>query len=131
MTNPPTYKRGTVTIDGKQYGHYPDGTLYRIYSTADRSFITFADHDGQTVIQVRQATEKGYAECPVGGCVDLSYPNSQLRRARTVGGGQPGERPDLRATACNIDRMGVRLNVGEAYQVYVSPSFSVYAKQAF
>ena len=84
MTNQPTYKRGTVTIDGKQYGYYPDGRLYRIYSTADRPFITFADRNGQTVMQVRQATEIGYAECPVGGCVDLAYPNSQVRRARTI-----------------------------------------------
>lgn len=88
MNNSPTYKRGTVTIDGKHYGRYPDGTLYRIYSTADRPFITFTDHDGKTVMQVRQATERGYTECSVGGCVDLSYPNSQLRRARTIGGGR-------------------------------------------
>jgi hypothetical protein len=88
MTDQPTYKRGTVTIDGKQYGYYPDGRLYRTYSTADRPFITFADRNGQTVMQVKQATEIGYAECLVGGCVDLAYPNSQVRRGRTIGGGR-------------------------------------------
>lgn len=84
----PTYKRGTVTIDDKQYGRYPDGRLYRIYSTAGRPFIEItADERGETVMRVRQATEQGYADCPVWGCVDLAYPTSQLRRARTIGGG--------------------------------------------
>ena len=30
----PRYKRGTVTKDGRTYGRYPDGTLYRIYPTS-------------------------------------------------------------------------------------------------
>lgn len=34
---PPRYKRGIIIKDGKLYGRYPDGSLYRIYST-DRSF---------------------------------------------------------------------------------------------
>lgn len=33
MTDP-HYKRGTIRKDGKLYGRYPDGSLYRIYSTA-------------------------------------------------------------------------------------------------
>ena len=37
MTDP-HYKRGTIRKDGKLYGRYPDGSLYRIYSTTDRSF---------------------------------------------------------------------------------------------
>lgn len=82
------YKRGTITISGKIYGYYPDGTLYRIYSTADRPFIQLVDVEGETFLRVRQATEKGYTDCPVGGCVDLAYPNSALRRARTVGEGR-------------------------------------------
>ncbi len=81
------YKRGTVTIGGKTYGRYPDGTLYRIYSTQDRPFLQLVDADGETFLRVRQATEQGYTDCPVRGCVDLAYPTSQLRRARTVGGG--------------------------------------------
>lgn len=85
----PTYKRGIVTVNGKQYGRYPDGRLYRIYSTTHRPFIEItADDRGETVMRVRQATEQGYAECPVNGCADLSYPASQLRRARTIGGGR-------------------------------------------
>ena len=33
-------------------------------------------------IHVKQATKKGYIECPVGDCFDASYPNSALRRGR-------------------------------------------------
>ena len=83
-----TYKRGTVTIDGKQYGRYPDGTLYRIYSTTDRPFMQMVDVEGETFLRVRQATEQGYTDCPVCGCVDLAYPTSTLRRARTIEGGR-------------------------------------------
>ena len=30
------YKRGSICKDGKLYGYYPDGSLYRIYSTTER-----------------------------------------------------------------------------------------------
>lgn len=80
------YKRGTETIDGRKYGFYPDGTRYRIFDS-DRPFIEFVDVGGETRIRVRQATELGYAEVSVGGCVDLAYPASMLRRARTIAGG--------------------------------------------
>lgn len=84
----PHYKRGSFTIDGKQYGRLPDGTPYRIFSTSDRPFTDWVDRNGTTFLRVRQATEQGYTDCPVWGCVDLAYPNSQLRRARTIGGGR-------------------------------------------
>ena len=38
-------------------------------------------------IRIKQATEKGYIECLVGGAVDLSYPNSKTRRGRVQEGG--------------------------------------------
>lgn len=80
------YKRGTITKDGKIYGFYPDGSLYRIYEHT-RPFITFHDIGGETVMRVREATELGYAECRVNQCCDLSYPESTLRRSRVIGGG--------------------------------------------
>ena len=45
MNNPhtPRYKRGTISKDGKLYGRYPDGSLYRIYSTSDRPFLQLVD----------------------------------------------------------------------------------------
>ena len=82
----PYYKRGTIRKDGKLYGRYPDGTLYRIYSTTDRPFLQLVDVDGETFLRIRQATEQGYTDCPCPGAADLSYPSSALRRSRTVGG---------------------------------------------
>ena len=38
-------------------------------------------------LPVPQATKQGYIECPVGGCFDMSYPKSKLRRGRVQGGG--------------------------------------------
>ena len=52
-----------------------------------RPFLTLVDKQGDTYLRVRQATEIGYTDCPVRGCADLSYPDSTLRRARTIGGG--------------------------------------------
>lgn len=84
----PRYKRGTITKDGKLYGRYPDGSLYRIYSTSDRPFLQIVDRKGETFLRIRQATEQGYTDCPCPGAADLSYPSSALRRSRTVGGGK-------------------------------------------
>lgn len=81
------YKRGTIVKNGREYGIYPDGTLYRIYSNRDIPFLQVVDVAGETKLRVRQATELGYAEIPVGGCADLAYENSALRRSRAVGGG--------------------------------------------
>lgn len=88
MNKPIRYKRGTIEKNGKLYGYYPDGSLYRIYSTSDRSFLQLVDIDGETFLRIRQATEQGYTDCPVFGAADLSYPSSGLRRSRTVGNGK-------------------------------------------
>ena len=82
------YKRGTIRKDGKLYARYPDGSLYRIYSTSDRPFLQLVDIGGETFLRIRQATEQGYTDCPCPGAADLSYPSSALRRSRTVGGGK-------------------------------------------
>ena len=89
--NQPQYKRGTIIKNGKRYGFYPDGSLYRIYSTSDRPFLEIVDIEGKTFLRIRQATELGYTDCPAPGAADLSYPSSALRRSRTVGGGMFSE----------------------------------------
>lgn len=81
------YKRGTIIINGKKYGFYPDGSRYRLYEHRV-PFLSLAEKGEEVVLRVRQATEKGYAEVPVGGCADLAYPDSAIRRSRTVGGGK-------------------------------------------
>lgn len=88
MNKPIRYKRGTITKNGKTYGFYPDGSLYRIYSTSDRPFLQLVDREGETFLRIRQATEQGYTDCPCPGAADLSYPSSGLRRSRTVGNGK-------------------------------------------
>jgi hypothetical protein len=40
-------------------------------------------------IRVKQATKQGYILCENGGCADLSYPKSKLRRGRVQRGGKP------------------------------------------
>jgi hypothetical protein len=74
----PRYKCGTVTKDGCTYGRYPDGTLYRIYPTANRPFVTVVDVGGDTYLRIRQATEAGYTDCPCPGVADLSYRYERL-----------------------------------------------------
>ena len=38
-------------------------------------------------VLIKQATNKGYIECKIGGVVDLSFPNSTTRRGRVQDGG--------------------------------------------
>lgn len=38
-------------------------------------------------VKIKQATEKGYTECKVGGVADLNYPSSKTRRGRVQAGG--------------------------------------------
>lgn len=68
----------------KEIKNYPNAKHknVRLYDH-DRPFLEVVE-DG---IRVRQATEQGYAFCPVGGVFDISYPSSRLRRARVQGNG--------------------------------------------
>lgn len=50
------------------------------------------------ILKIRQATEKGYVEVPVGGIFDASYPNSKTRRGRY----QQGLCPTLTANQSEI-----------------------------
>jgi len=38
-------------------------------------------------LKIREATKKGWVECPVGGCFDGSYLTSGTRRGRVQGNG--------------------------------------------
>ena len=40
------------------------------------------------VVKIKQATQKGYIECDIGGVADLNYPLSQTRRGRVIGHGK-------------------------------------------
>ena len=55
--------------------------------TKDRPFLEIVNKEGTTMLRVRQATNKGYADCMLNGAIDLSYPQSRTRRGRVMGGG--------------------------------------------
>lgn len=40
------------------------------------------------VLKIKQATQKGYVECDIGGVADLTYPKSNTRRGRVIDGGR-------------------------------------------
>lgn len=40
------------------------------------------------MVLIKQATKQGYAECELGGVVDLSFPDSATRRGRVQNGGK-------------------------------------------
>ena len=52
------------------------------------------------VIGIKQATKKGYIECELPGCADLSYPSSTTRRGRVQDGGQTS--PTITATETGV-----------------------------
>ena len=58
-----------------------------------------ADNGVMEKVKIKQATEKGYAECDIGGVADLSYPDSKTRRGRVQESGQVS--PTL--TSCGMD----------------------------
>lgn len=77
------YKRGTASHDGNS-----------------RPFAQMVDVDGKTYLRVRQTTELGYVDCPVGGCCGLSYPNSTSKRGRVIRGGYDNKNTRSRPMSC-------------------------------
>lgn len=54
----------------------------------------------EEVIGIKQATKKGYIECELPGCADLSYPSSTTRRGRVQDNGQTS--PTITATETGV-----------------------------
>lgn len=75
--------KGFIIKEGKEYGFYPDGSLYRIYDR-DRPLLQIIDKNGATFLRVRQNTEKGFEDCPVNSPVNISYPSSVTKRGRVI-----------------------------------------------
>ena len=75
------YKRGTICKDGKLYGRYPDGSLYRIYSTSDNAlFLQFdlpPSHEAamflKTVLQIFMERHDGWDKGIEWNEKELSY----------------------------------------------------------
>lgn len=61
----------------------------------------FAEEEQEPeVIYIKQATKKGYIECELPGCADLSYPSSTTRRGRVQDNGQTS--PTITATETGV-----------------------------
>ena len=60
----------------------------------------FAEEQEPEVIGIKQATKKGYIECELPGCADLSYPSSTTRRGRVQDNGQTS--PTITATETGV-----------------------------
>jgi DNA (cytosine-5)-methyltransferase 1 len=56
--------------------------------------------NNKEVIGIKQATKKGYIECELPGCADLSYPSSTTRRGRVQDNGQTS--PTITATETGV-----------------------------
>ena len=58
-------------------------------------------------VGIKQATEKGYIECRIGGVADFSYPTSKFRRGRVQGGG--GISPTITTTGgiCRVTKQNI------------------------
>lgn len=68
-----------------------------------RDYKGFGNQAMNAVIQIPQATKKGYIECEIGGVADLSYPNSKTRRGRVQDNGNIC--PTITATETGVCRI--------------------------
>lgn len=67
-------------------------------------------------VGIRQATQKGYIECEIGGVADFSYPTSKLRRGRVQGGGHVC--PTLTSQSMGICRIEKSVRGAGRYAAY-------------
>ena len=58
------------------------------------------NQEAKEIIGIKQATKKGYIECELPGCADLSYPSSTTRRGRVQDNGQTS--PTITATETGV-----------------------------
>lgn len=65
-----------------------------------RDYKGFGNQGMNAVVEIPQATKKGYIECEVGGVADLSYPDSKTRRGRVQDRGNIS--PTITATETGV-----------------------------
>lgn len=72
-----------IEIVGRLDGYSAMDLGNRVYSI-DGDTPSMHAHAGDTLakVLVKQATDKGYAECKIGGVADLNYPSSSTSRGR-------------------------------------------------
>ena len=74
------------------------GTVTGILETSEK--LDEITNNAKDIIGIKQATKKGYIECELPGCADLSYPSSTTRRGRVQDNGQTS--PTITATETGV-----------------------------
>lgn len=54
------------------------------------------------MVEIKQATVKGYAECKVGGVLNVAFPDSETRRGRVIDNGNISPTLD---TGCEVGQL--------------------------
>lgn len=72
-------------------------------------------------MKIKQATKKGYIEVPIGGAVDIAFPDSKTRRGRVIANGTICPTLD---TGCEIGVVmaGEVKQIGQLYGTEVEPN---------
>ena len=86
----------SVLNKGEQF----DKEIDEAHCLKSRDYKGFDNRGSNAVIQIPQATKKGYIECEQNGVADLSYPTSTTRRGRVQDNGNTS--PTLTASETNI-----------------------------
>ena len=73
---------------------------YATGSILEEQFKQAKIKEDKEVIGIKQATKKGYIECELPGCADLSYPSSTTRRGGVQDNGQTS--PTITATETGV-----------------------------
>lgn len=69
-------------------------------------------------IGIKQATDKGYIECQVGGVADFSYPKSTTRRGRVQGGGAISPTITTTSEVCKIMKENIDDYLVKEYGIF-------------
>lgn len=99
-------------------GRYKDGsgkTEQRLEPQTSGLCNTLTGVQKDNMVLIKQATDRGYIECKIGGVADLSFPNSNTRRGRVQDGGDTS--PGLTVSGidgiCRIEEPKVLGGIGE------------------
>lgn len=81
---------------------------YRVYDPSGISVTLSAvgggagAKTGLYMVKVKEATAKGYAECKVGGVLNVAFPDSETRRGRVIDNGKISPTLD---TGCEVGQL--------------------------
>lgn len=91
----------TLKQINKGYADHKQDRIYHEGGVSPALASSNFGHDIKVAInmKVKNQTKEGYIECPIGGVMDLAFPDSEYRRGRVINNGQTTNTLD---TGCNI-----------------------------